>query len=208
MQSYLASVCFVDDQVGKVMRALEKSAYRDNTIVILFSDHGFHLGEKERWAKRSLWQDSTRVPLIFKGPGISVGKVSTKPVQLLDIYPTLLELTGHKSDSMHEGHSLLPLLRNPNASWPYLARTSFGPGNVSLFSEKYHYIRYYDGSEEFYDFHKDPHEWKNLVHKIELKPEIERYRAKLPKKYAPILGKGSTGHHSFKASMEALSAKK
>ena len=106
VQSYLACVSFADAQVGKVVDALENSPYKDNTYIVLYSDHGFHLGEKERWSKRSLWRTSTRVPMIIVGPGIKAGQVCHKPVQLLDIYPTLLELTGHKSDPTHEGEFL------------------------------------------------------------------------------------------------------
>ncbi len=156
VRSYLACVSFVDDQVGKVLNALEASPYADNTYVVLFSDHGFHLGEKQRWAKRSLWEDSTHVPLIIVGPGIPEGKVCRKPVELLDIYPTLLELAGLEADARLEGHSLLPLLRNPEADWPHMARTSFGPGNCSIRSESYRYIHYNDGSEEFYDHNRPP----------------------------------------------------
>ena len=163
VQSYLACVSFVDNQVGKVLRALEQGKYGDNTYVVLFSDHGFHLGEKERFAKRSLWGDGTRVPLIIVGPGIAQGKTSNKPVQLLDIYPTLLELTGLKPDPAHEGHSLVPLLKDPEAVWPHFARVSFGPGNYAIVSEQYRFIQYVDGSEEFYDHSIDPHEWNNVA---------------------------------------------
>ncbi|MEO0454724.1 MAG: sulfatase, partial [Verrucomicrobiota bacterium] len=158
VRSYLACVSFVDEQVGKVLDAIESSPHADNTYIVLFSDHGFHLGEKERWAKRSLWEDSTRVPLIIAGPGIEPG-VSGKPVELIDLYPTLLELAGLSADERLEGQSLVPLLKNPSADWSHWARTSFGPGNISIRSEQYRYIRYKDGSEEFYDHSNDPHEW-------------------------------------------------
>jgi len=203
VQSYLACVSFVDDQVGKVLDALETSPYRDNTYVVLFSDHGFHLGEKERWAKRSIWEDSTHVPLIIVGPGIPAGQVCRKPVELADIYPTLLELAGLKPDARLEGHSLLTLLKNPEADWPHMARTSFGPGNCSIRSERYRYIRYNDGSEEFYDHHHDPHEWNNLMGRSELTSIIEQHRKHLPQTSHAILGKGSTGHKTYEASNEA-----
>ena len=106
VQSYLACVSFVDEQVGKVIKALENSDYAENTYIVLISDHGFHLGEKERYAKRSLWEDGTRVPMIIVGPEIPKGKKCNKPTQLLDIYPTLLELAGLESDPAHEGNSL------------------------------------------------------------------------------------------------------
>ncbi|MFK7909336.1 MAG: sulfatase [Akkermansiaceae bacterium] len=203
VQSYLACVSFVDHQVGKVLKALEASPYKDNTYIVLYTDHGFHLGEKERWAKRSLWEDSTRVPMIIVGSGVAKGKVCTKPVELLDIYPTLLEISKLKSDPKLEGDSLMPLLKDPTAEWPHLARTSFGPRNVAIRSERYRYIHYNDGSEEFYDHSTDSHEWKNQIKNPEMAEQIEKHRAAMPKKYHPLLGTRSTGHKTFKASNAA-----
>ena len=177
VQSYLACVSFVDHQVGKVLDALDNSPAKDNTLIILYSDHGFHLGEKERWAKRSLWEDSTRVPLIVAGPGVAQGKVCSKPVQLLDVYPTLLELAGLNEDEKLEGNSMATLLKNPDTQWPHMARTSFGPGNYSIRSERYRYIHYNDGSEEFYDHADDAHEWNNQIGNPELAALIEEHRA-------------------------------
>jgi arylsulfatase A-like enzyme len=203
VQSYLACVSFVDHQVGKVLDALGGSTYAGNTFIVLYSDHGFHLGEKERWAKRSLWEDGTRVPLIVAGPGVVRGRVCTKPVQLMDIYPTLLEVTGLEPDPRLEGHSMAPLLADPEADWPHMARTSFGPGNYSIRSERCRYIHYNDGSEEFYDLSRDPHEWENLIARPEIAELIQEHRAFLPGKSHPILGSGSTGHKSYDASEEA-----
>jgi len=200
VRSYLACVSFVDHQVGKLLKALDAGPHRDNTYVVLFSDHGFHLGEKERWAKRSLWAESTRVPMIIAGPGVAAGKVCGKPVQLLDIYPTLLELAGLSPDPRIEGHSLVPLLRNPQAKWPHMARSSFGPGNYAISSERYRYLRYNDGSEEFYDHADDPHEWRNLIDDPGLAPVIAKLRGFLPETNHKVLGKGSTGHRAFGAS--------
>ena len=204
VQSYLACVSFVDHQVGKLLDALDNSPAKDNTLVVLYSDHGFQLGEKERWAKRSLWEDVTRVPLIVAGPGVPRGKICSKPVQLMDVYPTLLELAGLEPDTKLEGHSLGALLKNSDAEWPHMARTSFGPGNESIRSERYRYIHYNDGSEEFYDHAEDPHEWKNLIAQPELASAIEEHRAFLPKNPHPILGKDSTGHKAYQASQAAL----
>ena len=203
VQSYLACVSFVDAQVGRVLDALENSGYKDNTYIVLYADHGFHLGEKERWAKRSIWQDGAGVPMIVVGPGVAKGKVCKKPVELLDIYPTLLELAGLRSDPKLEGQSMVPLLKNPDAKWPHMARSSFGPGNVAIISEHYRYIRYNDGSEEFYDRDKDPHEWKNLIKEPGLSAQVEKLRKHLPKKYHAVLGEGSTGHKAFRATEEA-----
>ena len=200
VQSYLACVSFVDHQVGTVLDALQASPYNHNTYIILYSDHGFHLGEKERWAKRSLWEDSTRVPMIIVGPGVAKGKVCTKPVELLDIYPTLLGISKLKPDLKLQGNSLEPLLKNPAAEWPYLARTSFGPKNVAIRSERYRYIRYNDGTEEFYDQSTDPHEWNNLINQPKFANQIKQHRDALPTNYHPLLGAKSTGHKTFEAS--------
>lgn len=204
VQSYLACVSFVDHQVGKLLDALDASPYKDNTYIVLYSDHGFHLGEKEHWAKRSLWEDSTSVPMIITGPGVEQGKVCTKPVELLDIYPTLLELTGLQSDSKLEGNSMAPLLKNPDTVWPHIARSSFGPKNVAIISEQYRYIHYNDGSEELYDRLMDPHEWYNLAINPDMQSVLEQHRKDLPKKYHPILGENATGHKAYRAAAERI----
>lgn len=203
VQTYLACVAFVDHQVGRVIRALDESDYADNTIIVLYSDHGFELGEKERWAKRSLWENSTRVPMIIVAPGMQGGRVCHQPVELIDIYPTLLDLTASEADPKHEGQSLVPLLKNVEAHWPHPARTSFGPGNVAIATEGYRYIRYADGSEEFYVHDTDPHELTNRINDQSLTKLIDKHRQHLPKTYHPILGKNSTGHKAYQASEEA-----
>jgi len=203
VQSYLACVSFVDHQVGKLLDTLDNSPYKDNTFIVLYSDHGFHLGEKEHWAKRTLWEVGTRVPMIIAGPGVARGKVCRRPVQLLDVYPTLLELAGLNKDDKLEGHSMVALLKNPDAEWPHMARTSFGPGNYSLRSERYRYIHYNDGSEEFYDHANDPCEWENLIKNPEKASLIENHRTFRPKTSHSILGAGSTGHKAFNASESA-----
>jgi len=200
VQSYLACVSFVDEQVGRVLTALDNGDYGKNTYVVLFSDHGFHLGEKERFAKRSLWEDGARVPMIIMGPGIPKGKVIHKPVQLLDIYPTLLELSNLKPDPKHEGNSLVPLLKNGEVEWPHYARTSFGPGNYAITSERYRFIQYNDRSEEFYDHNKDPQEWHNEIKNQDYAEIIEKHRTQIPQERYKILGEGSTGHLSYEAS--------
>ncbi len=199
VQSYLACVSFVDHQVGKLLDALDEHPGKDNTFIVLYTDHGFHLGEKERWAKRSIWKDGAGAPMIIAGPGIGKGKVCRKPVELIDIYPTLLDLAGLDSDPKLEGDSMAPLLKDPEAAWPHMARSSFGPFNVAIVSEKYRYIRYHDNSEEFYDHETDPHEWKNLVNSPEVAGLVEKHRRHLPKSYHPILGRNSTGHKAYQA---------
>ena len=202
VQSYLACVSFVDSQVARIVQAIQDSPQGENTYIVLCSDHGFHLGEKDRYAKRSLWEDSTRVPLIIAGPGIRPGTCDA-PVQLLDIYPTLLDLCGLAADRTLEGNSLKPLLMNPKAEWNHFARSSFGPGNYAVISRQFRFIQYNDGSEEFYDKRNDPHEWRNESRNPEFGSLITKHRAQIPSKRHPILGQGSTGHLTYQASEDA-----
>ena len=204
VQAYLASTSFVDACVGRVLDALAESRYADDTIVVLLSDHGFHLGEKQRWAKRSLWETSTRVPLVVAAPGRAPG-VSSEPVGLVDVYPTLLELAGLRPGEALDGHSLAPLLDDPDAPWPHVALTTFGPGNHTVRSRRWRYTRYADGSEELYDHDADPREWHNLIAREPRTDAVEEVladlRARLPAADAPIRSKaeGSAGLDAFRA---------
>ncbi len=176
VRSYLASVSFVDAQVGRVLDALEASGLEDNTIVACWSDHGYHLGEKEITGKNTLWDPSTRVPMMFAGPGIAKGALCGRPAELLDLYPTLAELCQLKSVPKElEGLSLVPQLKDAKAPRTRPAITSHGPGNDSVRTETHRYIRYADGSEELYDMRKDPHEFKNLA----ADPKTKKLRKKL-----------------------------
>ncbi len=163
VRAYLASTSFVDSQVGRVLAALEESGHAENTIVVLWSDHGWHLGEKLITGKNTLWERSTRVPLIFAGPGIASGQECEQPVELLDIFPTLLELCGQPARVDLEGHSLLPLLQDAEAPRPWPAITTHNQGNHAVRTADWRYIRYADGSEELYHLARDPHEWTNLA---------------------------------------------
>ena len=185
VQAYLASVSFTDAQVGRLLDALDKSPHANNTIVVLFSDHGFHLGEKERWAKQSLWERSTRVPLIISVPHGLRGKRCNRPVELLSLYPTLLELCGLPMRKHLEGISLNPLLEDPQSPWKHMALTTYQRNNHAVRSEHYRYIRYADGSEEFYDHRVDPHEWNNLASQPGVKPLIQQHADWLPTTNAP-----------------------
>ena len=163
VQAYLACLQWTDEQVGRLLDALDASPHADNSIVVLYSDHGFHLGEKSRWTKFSLWERSTRVPFIIAAPGLRREQRCAKPVELLSIYPTLAELCGLPANSAIEGRSLSPLLGDAKADWPHFALTTHGKDNHALRSEHYRYIRYHDGSEELYDMQADPKEWTNLA---------------------------------------------
>ena len=163
VRSYLACTSFVDSQVGRVLDALEQNGLADNTIVVLWSDHGWHLGEKQITGKNTLWDRSTRVPLIFAGPGITGQQKCQRPAELLDMYPTLLELCNLPAKSELEGLSLVPQLVDAAAPRKQPAITTHNHDNHGVRSEKYRYIVYADGSEELYDMKSDPNEWKNLA---------------------------------------------
>ena len=180
VRSYLACTSFVDSQIGRVTDALEKNNLDENTIIVIWSDHGWHLGEKLITGKNTLWERSTRVPLIFAGPGITENAVCEKPAELLDIYPTLIELCDLPPRTDLEGHSLVPQLKDANTPRKWPAITSHNRNNTSVRTENYRYIHYADGSEEFYDMKQDPAEWNNLSGDPNYATLIEEHRAWLP----------------------------
>jgi len=187
VSAYLACTEFVDHCVGLILNSLYQSRHAKNTLVVLWSDHGWHLGEKRLWAKRSLWSESTRVPLIFAGSGLTSGRCD-RPVQLLDIYPTLVELCSiPKPPQKLEGNSILPLLSQPNAPWPYPAITTFHCNDHAVRTERWRYIRYANGDEELYDHSLDSNEWFNLAYKSKYRSVISELKAHLPKVNIPGL---------------------
>jgi arylsulfatase A-like enzyme len=185
VRSYLASTSFVDAQIGRLMKTLEETGRADNTIVVVWSDHGWHLGEKAISGKNTLWSRSTRVPLIFAGPGIKPGQRCMQPSELLDIYPTLAELAGLTQRDGLEGLSLVPQLRDAATKRTRPAITSHNQGNHGIRSERWRYIRYADGSEELYDVIADPHEWHNLAGQPGHETVIAGHKAWLPKPDLP-----------------------
>ena len=183
--AYLASVSFVDHCVGIVLDALKSSPHAKNTLVVLWSDHGFHLGEKQHWAKRTLWEESTRVPLLIAGPGIQAGKPCKEPASLLDLYPTLVELCNLPKASHLEGLSLVPQLRDPVQSRKNPAITSSYFGNHSIRSRDWRLISYEDGAKELYDHRTDQDEFHNLSKDPNYKEIITELSQWLPKKASP-----------------------
>lgn len=164
VQGYLASIAFVDTCVGKVLDALESSEHAENTIVVLWSDHGWHLGEKEHWRKFALWDEATRVQMMWRVPGVTdAGSRTNAAVNLLDIYPTLTELCGLPTNPANEGASLKPLLENAETEWNEPTLTTHGRKNHALRDQRWRYIRYSDGTEELYDHDNDPLEHTNLA---------------------------------------------
>jgi arylsulfatase A-like enzyme len=163
VRAYLASISFVDGQVGRLLDALDASGQADRTVVVLWSDHGWHVGEKGISGKNTLWERSTRVPLIFAGPGVAKGARCASPAELLDLYPTLADLCGLPPKQGLDGHSLVPQLRDAKAPREWPAITTHGPNNHGVRSDRWRYICYADGSEELYDMQADPNEWTNLA---------------------------------------------
>ena len=191
VQAYLACVAFVDHQVGRVLDALDKGPHAADTVVVLFSDHGYHLGEKDRVSKHSLWEESARVPLVVapaKSQGKQFGKAGqlcSKPVGLIDLYPTMLQMCGLPAKKSNQGDSLVPLLKNPSANWRFSTLTTYARGNHTLRSERYRYLRFEDGSEELYDHAEDPNEWTNLATRLKYAKLLKQFRKELPAKEAP-----------------------
>lgn len=184
IQAYSACIAFVDAQVGKVLTALEQSPYAQNTIVVLWSDHGYHLGEKNRFAKQSLWERDTRTVLIFKDLNSAGGKVCEKPVQLVDMYPTLLEMCNLPPYNLADGHSLTKLIQHPEKRWRHAALSFYGVGNVAVRNDRYRIIKYEDGSQELYDLKTDPNEWTNLAGHTEYQKVTRDLTKHIPEHWA------------------------
>jgi arylsulfatase A-like enzyme len=183
--AYLAASRYADDCTGRILDALEKGPHRENTVVVIFGDNGYQFGEKNHWSKGRLWEGSAHIPLVMAGPGVSAGRTCTRPVSLVDVYPTLLELAGLPAEPGNEGVSITPLLKNPAASWERPALTTAGVRNHALRSERWRYIRYADGAEELYDHDADPLERNNVASMPKfaaVKADLQKW---LPKKDSP-----------------------
>jgi len=195
VQGYLASIYFADTMLGRVLDNLEKGPNSENTIIVLWSDHGWHLGEKQHWQKFTGWRACTRVPLIMRVPkGVAslpngtVPGTCEQPVSLLSLAPTLLELAGIEPVKTHDGPSLVPLLSNPNCNWPHVATTHLdSPGNFGISTKNWRYIKYANGGEELYDIKDDPYEWRNLANADLHQSTLKRLRSRAPTKFAKLV---------------------
>ncbi|MEM9481558.1 MAG: sulfatase/phosphatase domain-containing protein, partial [Verrucomicrobiota bacterium] len=161
--------------------------HRDNTIVIFWGDHGWHLGEKLRFRKGSGWSESTRVPMMVRLPGMTERQDCVRPVNLIDFYPTLIDLCGLPKKDVLDGRSFAPLLEDPSQKWNHPAVTIHGEGNASITDGRWRYIRYREGTEELYDLKSDPMEWENQIRSTDQAALAARKRlAKfVPKEFAP-----------------------
>lgn len=178
IQAYLATIAYCDMNLGRLLDAFEKSAYKDNTILCLWGDHGWHLGEKHHWRKFSLWEEATRSPLIWIVPGLTQpNTVCERTIDFMSIYPTLTDLCGIPTPPHNEGVSIRSLLANPTAAWDQAGVTTYRYKNHTARTADWRYIRYANGDEELYDERKDPNEWTNLA----AKPEFAAKKTELAK---------------------------
>ncbi len=188
VRAYLATITFVDDCIGVLLDGLAKSKYADNTIVVIWGDHGWHLGEKQKYGKTQLWQESCRVPLMVKVPGVTPdNKRCTGVVNLIDMYPTLVELCGLPVNSKNDGRSFAKLLQNPDMAWNYPTLTTDGYLDHRIYDGRFSYLNHGDrGVEELYDHQKDPMEWRNLALDPEYSTVKARLKALLPDHNEPV----------------------
>lgn len=187
IHGYLACISYADAMLGRLIDALDASPYADNTIIVLWSDHGYHHGEKGQWGKHTLWERTSNVPFIWAGPGIAKGVKTDVTVSLIDMYPTFVEMCDLPSPHQPlEGRSLASTLRDPssatdrNVYLPYMT-----PGEYAVINRNWRYIRYGDAGEELYNLREDPNEWKNLSDVKRFDAIKAQLRAAAPTSFAP-----------------------
>jgi arylsulfatase A-like enzyme len=197
IQGYLASIHFADAMLGRVLDALENGPNKDNTIVVLWSDHGWHLGEKQHWQKYTAWRATTHIPLMVRVPegisptlpqGTTAGSVCDQPVSLMSLYPTLTELAGLPAKTDNTGPSILPLLKDADADWKHVAITFLDhPGSIGISGKEWRYVHYANGDEELYNIKADPYEWKNLAAVPEYAEKLVKFRTLVPENFSPLI---------------------
>jgi arylsulfatase A-like enzyme len=186
VSAYMACISYADDQLGRILDALDASPYADNTMIVMWADHGWQLGEKEHWGKFTAWERSTRVPLVIVPPknarpeGFKPNTRTSKTVSLLDVYPTVADMLGVVKRSDLDGRSLMPLIQDPNAKWAHTAISAIGRGTFSVRAANWRYIRYFDGSEELYDLKNDPDEWRNVIDDPQHAKVVQRLSKQVP----------------------------
>ncbi|QDU91438.1 Choline-sulfatase [Pirellulimonas nuda] len=206
VRAYLACTTFVDHEIGRVIDALKRSPYAENTIVVLCSDHGQHLGEKRHWRKQALWEESTKVVLFLSYPGQKNTNLSNnRPVSLIDIYPTLASLCDLPDQGL-DGVDLTPLTEDPNAERGKPVLTTRYYKNHSLRSQDWRYTRYRDGAEELYDHRVDPGEHHNLANQAQHAEVLQEHRKWLPKQDALPPGKDHFPRDMYDARVDQFKA--
>ncbi len=187
MQAYLATITFADAMIGRVLDTLEKSLYSDNTIIVLWSDNGFHQGEKKIFGKHTLWERTSNVPFVWAGKGIAKDTEIKASVSLIDTYPTLIDLCKLKKLKNLEGRSLANALQNPEVA---VDRNVFLPdrdrGSYAMINKEWRFIHYQNGSEELYNLQTDPHEWNNLAEDSSYFSVIQEMKKSAPKQFASV----------------------
>lgn len=193
VQGYLATIAYCDAQVGRLLDAYEKSPHKENTIIVFWSDHGWHLGEKEHWRKFALWEEATRMPFIWVAPGVvKPGGVCDRTVDLMCVYPTLCSLCGIERPRHVEGEDIRRLLTDPKAAWDKPAVTTYLRNNHAVRTDRWRYIHYANGDEELYDHNADAYERNNLA-KDEKFANVKKELAKsLPTMNQPALPNGKS----------------
>ncbi len=205
VQAYLAAISYADAMIGRLIEGLDRSPLANNTIIVLWGDHGWHLGEKQHWRKFALWEEATRAPLIWIVPGVTKpNTVCERTVDFMTIYPTLTDLAGIPTPKHVQGKSIRTLLADPKAEWNEPAVTTHGFNNHTARSEKWRYIRYANGDEELYDEEKDPFEWDNLAKaESSLRAKAELTKTLPSENHAHISAPGRQGRGRKKAAADA-----
>jgi arylsulfatase A-like enzyme len=182
VRAYLACVTYVDRQIGRLITRLDASPIADDTWIVLWSDHGWQLGEKQHWGKWTPWRQSARMPLIIVPPRSQQavrGRKCAEPVSLVDLYPTLIELCALPPKAGLVGVSLAPLIADPDLRTDRAVVTAVDPGTHALSTRDWRYLRYPDGAEELYDIAHDPHEWRNLVDDAAHREQLAQMRKRM-----------------------------
>lgn len=189
-KSYLACISWADYNIGRVLDALENSEYADNTIVVLWSDHGYHLGEKKTFKKFTLWEEATRVPFIIydtRSKGKQKSGNYTDAVSLINVYKTIADYTGVQIPEYVDGESLVPIVEDQSSKLQDPTIIAWGRGNYSVRSKTHRYTRYFDGGEELYDHQDDPNEWKNLAKDVKFEAVKKELSSHLPSGEKPMV---------------------
>ncbi|VGO23569.1 sulfatase [Pontiella sulfatireligans] len=185
IHGYLACISYQDAMLGRLLEAIESGPNADNTIVVLWSDQGYHHGEKFDWGKHTLWGRTSHVPFIWAGPGISKDAMVDATVSLMDMFPTLTELCGVKDGQDRDGTSLVPVLKDPSTAKDRdVLLPGMKPEEYAIINQSWRYIRYADGTEELYNVKQDPNEWENLANNPELEEVKKKLAASAPETFA------------------------